>query len=74
MPQIQRCPKCRGKKIIHGMGMMEKTCDTCFGLGKLEIKDAPIPVETDANNDSRETLTQQDEQPKRRGRKPKERT
>jgi hypothetical protein len=31
--QIERCKCCNGQKIIMGMGMIEKKCFNCNGVG-----------------------------------------
>jgi len=51
---LMRCHRCNGRKTILGLGMIEKQCHECFGIGwvaknSVEIKKAitnelPIPT------------------------------
>ena len=34
----KRCELCNGKKKIIGLGMIEKDCDECNGVGYVQIK------------------------------------
>lgn len=45
----KRCTKCSGRKVIRGMGMVEKKCDECKGVGYLESDEI-------ANKPSREKI------------------
>lgn len=33
------CPVCKGERIVIGMGLMTKKCDTCLGVGNVEIEE-----------------------------------
>lgn len=33
-----RCLLCNGKKTIVGLGMLEKECPTCYGVGYVDSK------------------------------------
>jgi hypothetical protein len=34
---LHKCPVCNGKKIIMGVGHMERKCDTCKGIGWIDV-------------------------------------
>lgn len=36
-----RCATCNGKKSVMGLGMLEKECPTCYGVGYID----PAPKE-----------------------------
>lgn len=38
-----RCYKCDGKKTIIGLGMINKECDCCHGVGHVKVADAAEP-------------------------------
>lgn len=40
---IKRCESCQGKKTIMGVGMIEKKCSTCSGIGWLSEGEQEIP-------------------------------
>jgi phage FluMu protein Com len=42
MSQIKRCTVCKGFKKIVGLGMVEKECSDCKGIGFIEVKEEPI--------------------------------
>lgn len=37
----ERCPKCRGRKIVMGLGCMEHMCPLCVGIGYVSVKTEP---------------------------------
>lgn len=49
MADLQRCESCRGAKMIKGLGMIEKKCDSCNGIGWIEKKDEVIAKRNDEN-------------------------
>lgn len=51
---LLRCSKCNGRKKIIGLGMMEKECPTCFGIGWV----SKTPVEVKANKTRKNVDTQ----------------
>ena len=36
MSKLIRCPACLGKKIVKGLGSIEKKCRLCAGIGFVE--------------------------------------
>lgn len=36
MSEIERCPNCYGRKRILGLGMIEKECNECKGIGHVK--------------------------------------
>jgi hypothetical protein len=61
--KVKRCHLCNGSKIIRGLGMMEKECTECFGIGW--VSNESVDVKKSDENLSNNSL------PKKRGRKPK---
>lgn len=41
---LVRCPVCRGRKKIIGLGLLEKDCDHCVGIGWISKKPVEIKV------------------------------
>ena len=38
--EVKRCDICRGKKKVMGLGMLEKKCVACNGVGHIIIKES----------------------------------
>lgn len=57
-----RCTRCNGRKIIIGLGMLEKQCPDCIGIGWLAKN--TIDIKKPVIEDSSVTK-------KKRGRQPK---
>jgi len=36
---LERCNACNGRKVLVGLGMIEKKCENCKGIGWLESKE-----------------------------------
>ncbi len=65
---IQRCPTCGGTKRLRGMGMIEKDCYECKGVGYIESE----TIEKDAvSAKGKVKIDEAALQPKKRGRKKK---
>ena len=60
---IMRCQVCMGKKKIRGLGMIEKTCPECLGIGWVSM---PEPIAEKVKNIIAPNVTL-----KKRGRKKK---
>ena len=43
---VQVCKSCRGQKKVIGLGMMEKTCESCKGIGWIEAEVEPQLIPT----------------------------
>ncbi len=65
MSSLKRCPACQGTKRIRGMGMIERKCESCEGIGWIEEN------ESDNKNGGTDEVSEVKVH-KRRGRKPKE--
>jgi phage FluMu protein Com len=59
MSEIIRCDSCRGLKRIVGLGMIEKDCPECRGVGFVELM--PVEVITDDAETVQDVIT--DEKP-----------
>jgi phage/plasmid primase-like uncharacterized protein len=47
MSEFKRCPACKGKKRIMGMGMIKwDDCKYCLGVGHVKNEEQPTIVET----------------------------
>jgi DnaJ-class molecular chaperone len=40
--ELKLCEKCRGARVHMGMGMLEKKCEDCNGVGYVEKKNEPV--------------------------------
>lgn len=51
MSEFIRCPTCRGKKTILSMGMFEKKCTPCLGVGMVEVnvEESKLPSSEEYN-------------------------
>lgn len=38
MAEIERCTMCRGTKRILGLGMMDRQCPNCKGIGWVSVE------------------------------------
>lgn len=56
MSEFMRCTACMGKKIILGMGCIEKKCEPCLGVGY--VKDEARTEDKDANEVVAESLSE----------------
>jgi len=65
MSKLIRCPACGGTKKIRGMGLIEKKCEECKGIGWIE-QDEVNESENDKDYEIAEVKSY-----KKRGRKPK---
>lgn len=57
MSEFIRCPRCRGKAKVLGLGMIVRNCDTCAGAGWVkreeeDVKDSKNYAEQDNVKDS----------------------
>lgn len=46
-PHLQVCKDCQGRKKVLGLGMIERDCFTCKGIGYTEsipLIDIPVPA------------------------------
>lgn len=49
MSEFTRCQPCQGRKVLTGLGMIQKKCPYCLGEGQVAIKDTHTKVEPFAN-------------------------
>ena len=60
MSELKRCDTCKGRKVLMGLGCIEKKCQTCSGLGWVDHVEEPI-----------EFLKEKKEKPKSKSGRPK---
>jgi hypothetical protein len=41
---LDKCPSCKGRKSVMGMGMIVKNCSNCKGVGYVEVEARAMPV------------------------------
>lgn len=68
------CGTCKGIKKVYGMGMMEKTCTACFGIGYIDKEPDNEDIQKRAGEEeAREGLSDDRQKtPGKRGRRKQE--
>lgn len=69
MSNIQRCATCRGTKKVLSLGMMERTCNACLGVGFIKTE----PETTDLKDEPKQTEKASKPKPKKKS-KPVDKT
>jgi len=63
--ELIRCPACGGTKKIIGLGMVERKCDECNGVGFVDMEDAEIIESVNGHASKPVVVTKRRGRPKR---------